>query len=368
LYIRNIIKIQKILRICSQYGLDYIFTPKNLSKNLTFTRIGNTSTVDLSQIFEITPELVTNLPRAFSINCEQTISQCQRDQLTDADLSELNGYFESIVDDFQFDIRYVGRKSDKFNDTSCYLVELVESQSQLNLVDLFYKQKLIAKMKSSIADNASLIERVEALVNPPQAPSQHEAAIDQELDSSNVNFNANEVTTLSTGSDDHAVAESLSISTRFNDETNNFNETNNLTGFNNTAKEKNDLLVAVSEVTMQSKTANTSEWNCTPVDQKKYCALIDESTQVCDATTANEADSTSKTEWNCTPADKKKYCHLIDEPTQVFDATVGEDSSDKCLDSKGTCVSLLNESAVSDFSTHMDNSFSSTKTDFDEPS
>ncbi len=257
-------------------------------------------------------------------------------------------------------------------------------------------------MKSNIADNASLIERVEALVKPPPAPGQHEAAIDQELDSSNVNYNANEVTTLSTGSDDHAVAESLSISTRFNDETNNFNETNNLTGFNNTAKDKNDLLVAVSELTMQSKTANTSEWNCTPADQKKYCTLIDESTQVFDTTAANEADSTSKTEWNCTPADQKnycalideptqmfdattasevdttsktewnctpadqkKYCHLIDEPTQVFDATVGGDSSDKFLDSKGACVSLLNESTVSDFSTHMHNSFSSTKADFE---
>ncbi len=283
-------------------------------------KLGNKSMVDPAHIFEITPDLVVNYPKAFCINCEITLNQSKLNQLTDIDLSDLNRYFESIVDNFLFDIRCLDSRFDSNYKTSCYLVEMIESQSQLSLVDLFYRQKLA----TNTASEPRAEECIETVDNQEQS---------SQLETSNFNFrfDISENTILSTGSDDHAVAESLTVSTRFADQTINFNDTTNITGLNKTAKDKNDLLVTVSQ-------------------------LI--------------TNRTDMSEWNCTPADKKKYCPLIDEITLAFDESVLADKTEKNMDHnsiglKSSCLSLLDDSVANDFSNHMHNSFSSTKNDLD---
>lgn len=103
-----------------------------------FVDYGNSTTVSMENIKEITPEFVDSMPKAFCINCEQKLNTSE---LSEVELRQFNDYFLSIIDELIFDVKFVERKSEKNEDHTRYIVEMVESESQLNVLELFKKSK-----------------------------------------------------------------------------------------------------------------------------------------------------------------------------------------------------------------------------------
>jgi len=104
-----------------------------------FIDFGNTSLVELSQIREITPDLVDSYPRAFSIDCELDVKQ---NGLNPSELEELNLFFQDIaVEEFKFDVKFVSRKDNKYSDTSSYIIEMYEAERKQSIFEIFRKHK-----------------------------------------------------------------------------------------------------------------------------------------------------------------------------------------------------------------------------------
>ena len=118
--------------------------------------------------------------------------------------------------------------------------------------------------------------------------------------------------------------------------------------------------------------SNTSEWNCTPTNQKKFCAQLNDTTLVID-----DLEKTNTTDWNCTPIDQKNYSATQDETTQAFDSSKFQDNltnssnissylvGAKNFISSPPEINDANESSMDQF-VGLHNSLSSTKTDFSE--
>ena len=237
---------------------------------------GNTSTVTMDQIKEITPDLIDRLPKAFSINCH--LHKDYSNELSLIELRELNDFFSELVDEYKFDIKCIERKKEnRYKDTSSYSIEMYETESKQTLLEMFRNSKLSANLTDNFAEetmNASTTEH------------------------SNVKFALSNTTTVSS-EDDRALAESLASSTRLNDDTQ----------MNATSA---DFLVSVSDYTG----VNASHLDLTTMKTAKPIPV--------------SADST----WSDTPAHIKNFDYSFNNTTangSIF-AQPNNDDEVKCHD------------------------------------
>ena len=148
-----------------------------------FVDYGNSTTVSMANMKEISAEFIDDLPKYFCINCEQKLNVSE---LSESELREFNDYFLSIIEEFIFDVKYIEQKSEKYQDTTRYVVQMVESESKLNVLELFKKskQETNTEIVTEKVDSIPKVEEKEAIEEPepeivePEVTSEPEIVVE----------------------------------------------------------------------------------------------------------------------------------------------------------------------------------------------
>ena len=102
-----------------------------------FIDFGNTAQVNLSEMLEISADLVDQIPKSYAINC--------RLRITNAAIgirkNKLNEFFYKIFETNKFLVKCLERRKEmKFHDSYVYEVELFDSQSEENVLEIFDRE------------------------------------------------------------------------------------------------------------------------------------------------------------------------------------------------------------------------------------
>lgn len=278
-----------------QYYRAKIISFNEIECEVFYIDFGNSSKVKLNQIKEITPDLIERLPKAFSISCELDLTQSNFK--TNDDIEDLNKYIGEIaIDDLKFNVKFISRKENKYNDTACYIIQMYESETKLSIIDHFKKFK--------------------------------------RTETSNVNFRFDNNSSIDTSSeDDRALAENLTdTSSKFIDDTNNVENTlasvtsksymlHNQTEINHLDPDWNEpggKKISQSVLTKNNESANHDpSWTETPSHLKHYVqneTTINTTFNTTTNTTINNSNKNydvvdKSSSWSETPLSKKNYVH-----------------------------------------------------------
>jgi hypothetical protein len=121
-----------------------------------FIDFGNTSTVQIDQLREISLDLVDNLPKSLAINCKLKLNHEPR-KVFRTKLQELNEYFFEVFAANNFYVKCVEREVEKkYNDSYVYVVEIFDTENKINLLDTF--SSVDVEKKTDETPNQSCME------------------------------------------------------------------------------------------------------------------------------------------------------------------------------------------------------------------